>query len=69
MNAALRKLANQPHGHIAGRAFCAYRSFVLTGLQSEADLEKRLASILSSTIDPAEAQTAIRQGFQAAKRR
>ncbi len=68
MSTPLRKLQNRPHGNIASRAFLDFRNFAIPGVMLPADIERRLASTFSSTVEHAEGLAAIREGFDAARR-
>jgi hypothetical protein len=70
MSALLGRLIREPNGELAAKAYCEFRSYVLTGLMSENDMAKRIvASTRGSPIPETEAIAAVRQGIEAAKRK
>jgi hypothetical protein len=64
---ALRKLAYEPNGALATRAFFEFRNFVTTGLLTENQVTVKLTK--ASTLEGEEAIDAIERGFDAARRR
>jgi hypothetical protein len=66
MSAALRKLAFEPNGELAGRAYIDAMNFCRTGLIAEQKIAERL--IASSTLSSSDAIEAISRGFAAARR-
>ncbi len=68
MSTILRRLALSENGALAGRAFCEFRNYVLTGLMSETAITNRIvASTRGSTMTEIEALTAVHLGIAAAE--
>jgi hypothetical protein len=65
MTSALRRLAYQRNGNLAGRAYCDFINFALTGLLSDEQIRARL--IKTSALTSQDAEEAIQRGFAAAK--
>jgi hypothetical protein len=64
MSATLRRLAYERNGNLAGRAYCDFINFAMTGLLSPEQIKARL--IETSALASADAEEAVRRGFDAA---
>jgi hypothetical protein len=69
MSTVLRKLLEQPHGHVAAKGYLDFMNYCVPGLMTEDAVVKRIASSFSSTVNTAEGLAAIRAGFAAARRK
>jgi hypothetical protein len=67
MTSALRRLAYERNGNLAGRAYCDFINFSMTGLLSPEQIKARL--IETSELASADAEEAIRCGFAAASKK
>ena len=66
MSTTLRRLAHQRHGNLAGRAYCDFINFAMTGLFSPEQIRARL--IKTSVLASADDEEAIERGFAAARK-
>jgi hypothetical protein len=67
MSSTLRKLANDPLPDLASRSFLQFKNYVVPGVMTAADLERKLLASVSSTITSSDASETIRRAFEAAK--